>query len=204
MKEKTNVQDAKLSSEGRKWFEMANACVKENKADEAWECYHKAVDVGYVTIESLLSAAMIEKTRGNKAEVLRLLKTLLELYPNAGVPVKLYLDELYEQKKYEEGWKFLLEQDEIFAKESRVYLEIKARFASVLELEKPAKEAFLVLYEKYRSREAAFSLAALSISEKQTERAKKYLEFILKEKPDDDQKSVLYAAAEELQKLCEQ
>lgn len=67
------------------------------------------------------------------------------------------------------------------------------------------KEAFLKLYEKYESREAALSLAVFALVEKQPETAKKYLELILKEgQKEKGAKTVLYAAAEELQKVCVQ
>ena len=155
--------------------------------------------------KSLLATAMVEKARGNKEEVLHLLKWACETNPEANVTRKLYLEELFEQKKYEEGWNYLLEQDEIFDKESRVYLEIKSRFASALKMKEPAKEAFLKLYEKYECREAALSLAVFALAEKQSEAAKKYLELILKEGQDEEaSKSLLYAAAVELQELCVQ
>ena len=200
MKEKNS---AEIAAQGMESYRRGNEYVAQNKADEARQCYYEALDKGYVNFKSLLAAAMVEKTRGNKEEVLHLLRRACETNPEANVTRKLYLEELFEQKKYEEGWNYLLEQDEIFDKESRVYLEIKSRFASALQMKEPAKEAFLKLYEKYESREAALSLAVFALVEKQPETAKKYLELILKEgQKEKGAKTVLYAAAEELKKVC--
>lgn len=196
---------AEIVAQSMELYRRGNEYVAQNKADEARLCFHEALDKGYVNFKSLLATAMVEKARGNKEEVLHLLKWACETNPEANVTRKLYLEELFEQKKYEEGWNYLLEQDEIFDKESRVYLEIKSRFASALKMKEPAKEAFLKLYEKYECREAALSLAVFALAEKQSEAAKKYLELILKEGQDEEaSKSLLYAAAVDLQELCVQ
>ena len=95
MKEKNS---AEIAAQGMESYRRGNEYVAQNKADEARQCCYEALDKGYVNFKSLLAAAMVEKTRGNKEEVLHLLRRACETNPEANVTRKLYLEELFEQK----------------------------------------------------------------------------------------------------------
>ena len=86
---------------GYAWYLLGNALVALNRCDQAYESFLKALENGYVEVNSLFATALLAKTKGDKPLTVSALERLCDLDKKNLVSKRLLISELFEQSNME-------------------------------------------------------------------------------------------------------